>query len=134
MTQARILIVEDDTDLAQAMRLVLEANEYEVITACTKEQGLRKVEEEKPRLIILDVMMEDYTDGFHFSCQLRNPDPKYAYVRYAKTPILMLTAIGARKRISSEEGQDFLPVDDYIETPVQPSVLLKKIEELLKEA
>jgi len=133
MAKAKILIVDDDPDIVEAMRLPLEANDYEVVTAANGGEGLQRVKEEEPELIILDVMMESDTAGFQFSYQLRNPDPKSEYAQYAKIPILMLTGIGIRRGMSfsPEADRDFLPVDDYVEKPVQPSVLLKRIEELL---
>ena len=133
MVKAKILIVDDDPDIVEAMRLPLEANDYEVVTAPTGKEGLQMVKEEEPHLIIVDVMMESDTAGFQFSYQLRNPDPKSEYAHYAKIPILMLSGVSVRKgmRFSPETDQDFLPVDDFVEKPVQPTVLLQKIEKLL---
>ena len=136
MAKAKILIVDDDPDIVEAMRLPLEANDYEVVTASNGGEGLQRVKEEEPELIILDVMMESDTAGFQFSYTLRNPDPGSEYAQYTRIPILMLSGIGLRKGMSfsPEVDRDFLPVDDFVEKPVQPSVLLAKIEELLAKA
>jgi len=132
MSKGKILIVDDDPDIVEAMRLPLEASSYEVFEASSGEEALKKVKEVEPDLIILDVMMETDTEGFHVSYKLRT-DPEYA--KYSKTPILMLTAIGKVKgmRFSPETDGDFLPVEEYVEKPIRPKDLLEKVAKLLGE-
>ncbi len=132
MSKGKILLVDDDSDIMEAMRLPLEANSYEVFEATSGQEALGKIKEVKPDLIILDVMMETDTEGFHVSYKLRT-DPEYA--EYYKTPILMLTAIGKIKgmRFSPETDGDFLPVEEYVEKPIRPKDLLEKVAELLGE-
>ena len=65
----KILIVEDDPDMVTALRMPLEANGYEVYVASSGQEGLQKVKEINPDLIILDVMMETTTAGFQVSLQ-----------------------------------------------------------------
>ncbi|RLC72075.1 MAG: response regulator, partial [Chloroflexi bacterium] len=89
----KILAIEDDPDMVMALRMPLEANGYEVIAAASAEEGLQKVKEVEPDLIILDVMLETTTAGFQVSLQLRSPDPESEYAAYRHIPILMLTAI-----------------------------------------
>ena len=88
-----------------------------------------------PDLVILDVMMDTITEGFQVSYQLRNPDPKSEYAKYSKIPILMLTAIVEKKQMkfSTQKDGDFLPVDDFVEKPIRPQVLLEKVKKLLKK-
>ena len=69
----KILVIEDDADMVTALRMPLEATGYEVVAAATGEEGLQKVKEEGPDLIILDVMMETTTAGFQVSLELRSP-------------------------------------------------------------
>jgi CheY-like chemotaxis protein len=59
----KILVIEDDRDMVAAIRMPLEANGFEVLAAVTGEEGLQKVKEVEPDLIILDVMMETTTDA-----------------------------------------------------------------------
>jgi len=132
---ARILIVEDDQDFVEAMRLPLEANGYEVLHAASGKEALERVRGLMPDLIILDVMMESDTEGFQVAYQLRNPDPRSEYAACSKVPILMITAIGAEKRMqfSPEIDREFLPVDGFLEKPVQPGELLRNVEQFLRE-
>ncbi len=133
MEEAKILIVDDDPDIVEALKMTLEANNYKVFTAANGTEGLKQVKAVNPDLIILDVMMDTITEGFQVSYQLRNPDPNSEYAAYSKIPILMLTAIVEKKRMkfSPEADGDFLPVDDFVEKPIRPQALLEKVKKLL---
>jgi CheY-like chemotaxis protein len=134
MEEAKILIVDDDPDITEALKMTLEASHYKVSTASNGTEGLKQVKTVNPDLIILDVMMDTITEGFQVSYQLRNPDPKSEYAAYSKVPILMLTAIVEKKRMkfSTHGDGDFLPVDEFVEKPIRPQVLLEKVKKLLK--
>jgi DNA-binding response OmpR family regulator len=129
----KILVIEDDLDMAEAVRIPLEANGYEVVHAATGEEGLQKVKQIEPDLIILDVMMETTTAGFQVSLQLRSPDPESEYADYKDTPILMLTAIHDTTSLRFGPDEAYLPVDDFVEKPLTPDVLLKKVAALTKK-
>lgn len=135
MEEAKILIVDDDPDIVEALKMTLEANHYKVHTAANGTEGLKQVKAVNPDLIILDVMMDTITEGFQVSYQLRNPDPNSEYAKYSKIPILMLTAIVEKKRMkfSTQADGDFLPVDDFVEKPIRPQVLLEKVKKLLNK-
>lgn len=126
--KGKILLVDDDADFILANRIVLEANQYEVIEAATREEGSRKAKEEKPDLIVLDVAMDMKDDGFYLTQTLRK-DPETS-----KIPILMVTAIHqmTRHRFSPETDGEYLPVDQFIEKPIDPEDLLKKIDSYLR--
>lgn len=128
---AKILVIEDDPDMVEALRMPLEATGYEVVAASTGEEGLRKVKEIEPDLIILDVMMETTTAGFQVSLQLRSPDPQSEYAAYKDVPILMLTAIHTTTSLRFGPDEAYLPVDDFVEKPVKPDVLLEKVKRLI---
>ncbi|MEK6766365.1 MAG: response regulator [Planctomycetota bacterium] len=133
MANPKILIIDDDPDIVEAMRMPLEANDYEVISANCGKEGLQKAREEIPDLIILDVMMETDTEGFHVAYELRSENQDSEYKNCRKIPILMITAISQKKSMSfsPEKDEAFLPVNDFIEKPIQPKDLLKKVAELV---
>ena len=135
MEEAKILIVDDDPDIVEALKMTLEAHHYQVYTAANGTEGLRQVKAVTPDLIILDVMMDSITEGFQVSYQLRNPDPNSEYAPYSKIPILMLTAIVEKKhmKFSTKTDGDFLPVDDFVEKPIRPQVLLEKIKKMVNK-
>ncbi len=127
---AKILIIDDDPDFVEATQVVLDASNYEVISASDGEEGLKKAKTEKPDLILLDVMMKHMTEGFHVSYALEK-DPELS-----KTPIIMLSAIGVKTDMafSPEKDGEYLPVQTFLDKPVEPDKLLAEIDRLLKEA
>ena len=129
----KVLVIEDDADMVTAIRILLEANDYEVIAASTGDEGFQKVKETEPDLIILDVMMETATAGFQVSLKLRNPEENPEYADYSDIPILMLTAIHTTTPLRFGPDEDYLPVDDFVEKPIKPDVLLEKVEALIGE-
>jgi CheY-like chemotaxis protein len=131
MADEKILIIDDDPDLVEVIRLTLETEGYQVFSAAGGEEGLEKVKEINPDLIILDVMMDYTTEGFHVSLQLRSPDPNSEYAPYSKIPILMLTALHSTTPLRFTPEDDYLPVDDFVEKPLEPGALVEKVEKLL---
>jgi CheY-like chemotaxis protein len=129
MNAARILIVDDDADITEIMRIVLENKKYSVDTASDSKDALNHLESQKPDLIILDVMMSTKSEGFDFSRDLKK-NPKYRDI-----PILMLTAVKEKTGIDfkPEAGDEtWLPVDEFLDKPVKPEQLIEKVESLLK--
>lgn len=125
----KILLVDDDPDLIRAMRTILESQSYQVIPARNGIEALNKVREEQPDLIILDLLMPEL-DGFGVCRELReNPE----YSEHSQIPILILTAVreeASRRRYELETGRD-LDVEDYIEKPVKPQLLLQRVAKIL---
>jgi DNA-binding response OmpR family regulator len=130
----KILIIEDDPDMVMALRMPLEANGYEVFHASSGQQGLDQVSEIEPDLIILDVMMETTTAGFQVSLELRSPDPGSKYAAFRNVPILILTAIHTTTSLRFGPDEAYLPVDDFLDKPVDPDVLLEKVRALIERA
>ncbi len=126
-----ILIIDDDRDLVNAMRLVLLKEHYTVRSAYNSKDGLKEIAEKIPDLIILDVMMDTPTEGFDFSYRLRNQKP------YRNIPILMLTSFVKKMEETGTEtfghilGEEW-PVNQFMEKPVDPEVLLKTVMELVQ--
>ena len=128
MENARILIVDDDDDLTKALKVTLESRKYTVVTAADRAEGMEKAQAQKPDLFILDVMMGTWQDGFEMSRELKK-DP-----RFKDTPILILTSIGERTGMefkSTAGDPNWLPVEGFMEKPVEPEALLAEVERLL---
>ena len=127
MPAKKIMIIDDDIDLVEALRLTLEDAGFEVIDAQEGKKGLDKMIEEKPDLVILDVMMGTQDEGFHIAYQMRNNDA------IKDIPIIMLTAIGQETGFSfdKEKDEDFLPVEEFLEKPVDPDKLIEVVKTTL---
>lgn len=128
---ATILMVDDDADLISAVKVLLEAHGHQFHSASNGEQGLRRLRETKPDLIILDVMMDRYTEGFRFSQTLRDPEESSPYAEYRGVPIIVLTSIHRTTSHRFAPREDSLPVDAFLEKPVATDRLLRVIHELL---
>ena len=127
--QAKVLLIDDDPDFLAATKIVLESKPYQVITALDGDEGLRKAREEKPDVIILDVIMPT-KDGFDVCVQLKK-EPELADI-----PVIMLTSFAQRvgdTSISVGKGLT-IEADDYIDKPVNPNELIRRVERLLKKA
>jgi len=126
----KIMIIDDDIDLVEAMRITLETDDYEVIDAQDGQKGLEILKKERPDLLILDVMMGTLDEGFHIAYQIRNDE------EIKDIPILMITAVGAQTgfEFDMQRDEDFLPVNEFIEKPVNPQVLLDTVKRNLSVA
>ena len=128
MANAKIMIVDDDPDYINVVKTILEREQYTVVTAGDKTEGMEKIRTEKPDLAILDVMMNAWQDGFEMSRQLKK-DPQFKNM-----PVLMLTAVENRTGIgfkSTAGDPTWLPVDVFLDKPVEPEVLLSEVKKLL---
>jgi DNA-binding response OmpR family regulator len=120
---AKILIVDDDSDITFAIELFLKKAQHEVLTASNRADGMKAIEDGNPDLIILDVMMEQADDGIAMAQELRRQG--------CEIPILMLTSVGKVTGFTYDEDQELVPVNAFFEKPIQPDILLKKVNELL---
>jgi DNA-binding response OmpR family regulator len=120
---ALIVVIDDDQDILEATELILQANQFEVITVDNPTEGFNVVKEKQPDLIILDVMMEEPDDGFFLAQKFRRTG--------IKTPILMYTSIS--KVVGMEFGAgEMVPVDAFVEKPISSAELLNKVKYLIK--
>jgi CheY-like chemotaxis protein len=131
MSQKKILLVDDDADQRLSLRLPLEAAGYMIFEAPSYEKGLQAVQEIKPDLVILDVMMDTTTAGFQFALALHSPDPDSEYREFRKLPIIMLTAIHSTTPLRFTPDEDYLPVQTFLEKPVDTQVLLETVRKFI---
>jgi CheY-like chemotaxis protein len=128
MENPKILIVDDDVDHTKSIQIILESNQYRVVTATDRNEGMEKAKLEKPDLIILDVMMSTWHDGFEMSRELKK-DPQFKDI-----PILILTAVKERTGLgfkSTAGDPEWLPVDGFMDKPVEPENLLSEVISIL---
>lgn len=132
-TGPKILMIDDDVNLVNVFRMVCEVNQYRFFSAHSASEGLQRIKEVEPDLIILDVIMEDFVAGFRVVSELRASDPGSEYARFADIPILMLTSVTARTNVDFRDrvGTALLPVDAFMEKPVKPSEILARIAAIL---
>jgi two-component system alkaline phosphatase synthesis response regulator PhoP len=129
---ADILIIDDDKDLVNTIRIILESREYGVRAAYNGEEGHAAIMEKIPDLIILDVMMSTDTDGFDLAYKLKNSP------HHRDIPILMLSSFPQKMAEKGPESFQHIlgegwPVTEFHEKPIDPGELLDAVEEILRE-
>lgn len=126
----KILVADDDPDMRLAIASVLRYRSYQVIEACDGREALRKLKEEKPDLLLLDLLMPEM-DGFDVIKELRINQEK----EYPDIPILVISSVreeASQRRYELELGRK-LDIDDYVEKPIEPFILLGRVEKLLSK-
>ena len=123
MSQKKVLVVDDDPDFVDAVKSVIEKGGYQVDVAYDGKEGLERVSQSKPDVIILDVMMP-VMNGYE-ACKKLKADPATREI-----PIIMLTAVASRVASSTYTHRDMLEseVEDYMPKPVEPDELLERIK------
>ncbi len=125
----KILVVDDDPDIVDALTMILESQGYRVVTASNGIEGLANLKAEKPDLVILDLLMPKM-DGFTVFRKLQEPE----WEDYRNTPVLILTSVredASRRRYELETGKE-LGVNDFLEKPFLPDLLLARVEKTLE--
>ncbi len=123
----KILVIDDDKDFQETTRIVLEKSGFQVVAAYNPDEGLQKVQEETPDLVILDVMMPSDFEGFEVARKIREE------LELVELPIVLLTAVHGTKKVPYRFAPhaQWLPVDYFYDKPVAPDVLVAKIREYL---
>ncbi len=130
MGNAKILIVDDDLDLTKALKVTLESENYSVVTASDRMEGMEKIKAERPDIVILDVMMATWEDGFEMARELKKDS------EFKNMPILMLTGVKEKTGLgfkSTAGDPTWLPVDGFLEKPIDPETLFPEVEKLISK-
>ncbi len=124
MTPKKILIVDDEEELCELLRLTFEPKKHKVYTANDGEEGLKIAERRKPDLIILDIKMPKM-NGYEFLGKMR------AIPKIADIPVVVMTSLTDDTNQSDEDWAKSLEVADFVSKPVEPFHLLERVEKLL---
>ena len=125
---AKILIVDDDPDFVETTRLVLESAGHEIITAASGDAGMRRVERDRPDMVILDIIMSSVLDGLSVSARMaENPALR-------DIPILMVTSIANSDYAALFPTDEYIHIDAFVSKPISPDVLLSRTQALLRRA
>ena len=125
MSKAKILVVDDDPDFVVYTRTILESEDYAVVSAGNSDQGLRVLAQEKPDLVILDVIMSSVLDGLSMSQRMAE-DAVFRHV-----PIIMVTSIANTDYLALFPTDESIHVDAFITKPIAPRELLRQVGKLL---
>jgi len=131
---ANILIVDDDLDIIDSLKMILEANGHQVSVKTDPDNLVESVKQSPPDLIILDIIFpENPNAGFAAARELHKVE------KVKDIPVLLLSAVNQLSKMSfgfseTDISEDFMPVKGFIEKPVEPLVLIARINEILGTA
>ncbi|MGC8866405.1 MAG: response regulator [Bacteroidales bacterium] len=124
-----ILLADDDPDYLFQIKLLLEKNGYQVITADSQREAEKILEKIKPDLAILDLMMENEDSGFILSYKIKKV--------YPSVPVIIATAVTAETGISFEAASEsdlrWIKADLFLPKGLRPDQFLREIAEILKK-
>jgi CheY-like chemotaxis protein len=127
---AYVLIIDDDPDLSESNAETLKRAGYEVRIALTPQAGMAAIKERHPHLILLDVMFPDNdTGGFELARKIPLECPR--------VPILMMTSVNKHFPLNfsnADRDPSWLPVAEFLDKPVEPNVLVEKVQHLIQKA
>ena len=123
----KIYIIDDDKDIVESTKIVLDACGYDVKTAYTIEEGKTLINNDIPDIIILDVMFPgNQSAGFGLCRDLR------AKEETKKIPVIMFTAVNRKFPFKHDVDEDWLPASEFLNKPVDPADLIKKVKKFLE--
>ena len=129
-TSEHILLIDDDPDMHEALKMILEPEGFRLTCCLTGPLGLEAMRRDPPGLILLDVMLTTPSEGFHLAYQIKNDD------RFKEIPVIMISAIGRTMEMdfASELGSDYLPAEKFINKPFEASLVLTAVRDALAES
>jgi DNA-binding response OmpR family regulator len=122
----RVLVIDDDPIFVKSTTAVLEAHGYQVDSASNREQGLSKMSEEKPDLVVLDVMMDWVLDGVSLSREMM------AQEAFRRIPIIMVTSIRNSEYRGVFPQDEYLHIDNWLDKPCPPDKLVAEVQKTLE--
>ncbi|MCL4505602.1 MAG: response regulator [Chloroflexi bacterium] len=130
-TPKKLLIIDDDPDFVDGIKTILRKAQYEVDVAYNPKDGFKALETGQYDLLLLDIMMGRGAEGIMVARKMRKD------TRLREIPVLIIT--GIREQIAflfpgEQVHPRFVAVDELVEKPIEPTLLLEKVEALLKEA
>jgi CheY-like chemotaxis protein len=119
---ARVLVVDDDPDFVKVTSKVLEKAGHEVVSAANGAKALKAMREDRPEVVLLDIMMSYILDGLDVSREMAE-DPELKDV-----PVIMVTSLTGVKGSAMFPTDEYVPVDEWLAKPVDPETLLARVE------
>lgn len=124
--QRKVLVIDDDPDFLNYVKIILSANDYAVRTASTAAEGMELMRQDQPDLVILDVMMSYVLDGWSVSREMQY-DPQLRDI-----PVMLVSAIVSSDDDSLFPNAEHCRIDRFMSKPVEPAALLRSVDELTR--
>lgn len=133
MEGKRILIIDDDPEVLDALATILEISGYSIDTASNTKDGFGKFEANHPDLVIVDIVLNTRTEGLEFASALKKKEGA------SDIPIVLISGGYTSSSLESEYQRsgggnaDLIPADVYMEKPLDPEGLIENVKQLLRE-
>jgi CheY-like chemotaxis protein len=122
---SKILVVDDDRDFIKITKMILQANNYDVATAANGEQALAAMRQDKPDLVILDIMMSYILDGLDVRRTMAQDK------ELQDIPVIMATSLTATRAQGTLPSDEYVPESHWIHKPIDPDKLLAQVKIIL---
>jgi CheY-like chemotaxis protein len=129
-TTKTILLIDDDADVHEVVKMILEPKGFQVECALTGPAGLEAAHKLKPDLLLLDIMLDTPSEGFHIAYSLKTDEV------LKDIPIVIVSSIGKKMGIdyAKELGTEYVPASHFIEKPFNAETLLNAVNQALAAA
>ena len=129
MAGERIVVIDDDPDVREALTLMLEPAGFELTCCSTGPEGMATIQADPPDLILLDIMLASPTEGFHLAYEMKRDEA------IGDVPIIMISAIGQTMGMdyAKELGSDYVPAERFLDKPLKAEVVLGAVKEALEK-
>ena len=124
----KILIVDDDTDYQMICEMILKNAGYQVTQALNGSVAIEALRQDKPDLILLDVMMSTVLEGVEVCKQIKSKP------QLKDVPVVMISSITTSEYASAFPDDERIPIDAWLSKPIQPDVLLKTVRRFIGQA
>ena len=121
-----VLLIDDDKDIVEALKTILEAKGFEVKNAYNGTEGIEEIKKAVPDLVVLDIMMDTMDEGINVARDIKGND------KWKHIPVIGMSAINNELPVNIESDEEMYPVDLFLEKPVPPEKFIAEIEKLLK--
>ena len=122
---AKILVVDDDQDFVSATKIVLEKNDHEVISASSGDTGYQRAKDDRPDMVLLDVIMDTVLDGLSVS-QRMHDDPDLRDI-----PIIMVTSIANTDYAELFPTDEYIHINAFMSKPFSGDELMRQVNKYL---
>jgi len=122
---AKILVVDDDPDFVNATKIILEKNNHEVIAATSGDSGYQRARDDKPDLVILDVIMDTILDGLSVSQRMHED------TALSDIPIIMVTSIANTDYAELFPTDEFIHINAFLSKPISAEQLMRQVNKYL---
>ena len=125
---AKILVVDDDPDFISAAKIILEKNNHEVIAAASGDTGFQRARDDRPDLVILDVIMDTVLDGLSVSRRMHDD------ADLVEIPIIMVTSIAKSDYAELFPTDEYIHINAFLSKPISPDELIRQVNKYLPKS